>query len=64
MPINMFKLSVSSSFSKWPNDLMDAVEKHCWLLVQGRKERLVHGKMTKDYFWISAQKNIGMFSKL
>ena len=27
----------SSRCSKWPNDLMVAVVKHCWLLVQGRK---------------------------
>ena len=28
--------SGSSRCSKWPNDRMVAVEKHCWLLVQGR----------------------------
>ena len=29
--------SGSSSCSKWPNDRMVAVVKHCWLLVQGRR---------------------------
>ena len=27
----------SSTCSKWQNDLMVAVVKHCWLLVQGRR---------------------------
>ena len=30
--------SGSSRCSKWPNDRMVAVVKHCWLLVQGRGE--------------------------
>ena len=29
--------SGSSRCSKWPNDRMLAVVKHCWLLVQGRR---------------------------
>ena len=29
--------SGSSTCSKWPNDRMVAVVKHCWLLVQGRR---------------------------
>ena len=29
--------SGSSRCLKWPNDLMVAVVKHCWLLVQGRR---------------------------
>ena len=29
--------SGSSRCSKWPNDLMVGVVKHCWLLVQGRR---------------------------
>ena len=29
--------SGSSRCSKWPNDRMVAVVKHCWLLVQGRR---------------------------
>ena len=28
--------SGSSTCSKWPNDRVVAVVKHCWLLVQGR----------------------------
>ena len=28
--------SGSSKCSKWPNDRMVAVVKHCWLLVQGK----------------------------
>ena len=31
--------SGSSSCSKWPNDWMVAVAKHCWLLGRGCKER-------------------------
>ena len=27
----------SSRCSKWPNDRMVAVVKHCWLLVQGKR---------------------------
>ena len=30
--------SSSSRSSKWPNDRMIAVAKHCWLLVQERKD--------------------------
>ena len=30
--------SGSSRCSKWPNDRMVAVEKHCWLFVQGRRD--------------------------
>ena len=29
--------SGSSTCSKWPNDRMVAVVKHCWLLAQGRR---------------------------
>ena len=29
--------SGNSTCSKWPNDRMVAVVKHCWLLVQGRR---------------------------
>ena len=29
--------SGSSTCSKWPNDWMVAVVKHCWLLVQGKR---------------------------
>ena len=29
--------SGSSKCSKWPNDRMVAVVKHCWFLVQGRR---------------------------
>ena len=32
-----YKDSGSSARSKWPNDRMVAVVKHCWLLVQGRR---------------------------
>ena len=49
--------SGSSRCSKWPNDRMVAVVKHCWLLVQGKI------KMTKDYYWIDAPENIRMFCK-
>ena len=52
--------SCSSRCSKWPNDRMVAVVKHCWLFVQGR--RRLQRKMTKDYYWIGVQENIGMFS--
>ena len=30
--------SGSSGCSKWPNDRMVPVVKHCWLLVQGRRD--------------------------
>ena len=45
--------SGSSRCSKWPNDRMVAVMKHCSL----------QRKMTKDYYWIGVQENIRMFSK-
>ena len=51
----------SSRCSKWPNDRMFAVVKHCWLLVQGK--RGCRERMTKDYCWTGVQENIGMFSK-
>ena len=53
--------SGSSRCSKWPNDRMVAVVKPCWLLVQGKKR--LQRKMTKDYYWIGVQENIGMLSK-
>ena len=34
---SQFNDSGSSTCSKWPNDRMVAVVKHCWLLVQGRR---------------------------
>ena len=49
----------SSRCSKWPNDRMVAVVKHCWLLVQGKKR--LQRKMTKNYYSISVQENIGTF---
>ena len=51
----------SSSFSKWPNDWMVAVVKHCWLSVQGRGG--CREKMTTEYCWIGAVENIGTFRK-
>ena len=54
--------SGSSTCSKWQNDRMVAVVKHCWLLVQGRRK--LQRKMTNDYYWIGVQENIGMFRKL
>ena len=48
--------SGSSRCSKWPNDRMVAVVKHCRLLVQGR--RGWQRKMTDDYYWIGVQENI------
>ena len=50
--------SGNSRCSKWPNDRMVAVVKHCWLLVQGGREAA-----EKDDYWIGIQQNIGMFSK-
>ena len=32
---SQYEDSGSTSYSKWPNDRMVAVVKHCWLLVQG-----------------------------
>ena len=49
--------SGSSRCSKWPNDRMVAVVKHCWLLEELQR------KMTKDYYWMGVRENIGMFSK-
>ena len=34
---SQYSNSGSSRCSKWPNDRMVAVVKHCWLLVQGRR---------------------------
>ena len=53
--------SGSSRCSKWPNDRIVAVVKHCRLLVQEKKRLQI--KMTKDCHWIVVQENIGMFSK-
>ena len=33
-----YKNSGSSSVSKWPNNRMAAAVKHCWLVVQGRRD--------------------------
>ena len=46
--------SGSSRCSKWPNNRMVAVMKHCWLLVQG-KRRYRERKMSKDYYWIGVK---------
>ena len=35
--MSQYNDSGSSRCSKWPNDWMVAVVKHCWLLVQGRR---------------------------
>ena len=63
LPRFLCKMTVlqSSRCSKWPNNQMVAVVKHCWLACT-RKKRLQR-KMTKDYYWIDVQENIGMFSK-
>ena len=53
---SQYNHSGSSKCSKWPNDRMVAVVKHCWLLVQGRRD-------CRDYYWIGVQENIGMFGK-
>ena len=51
--------SGSSRCSKWPNDRMVAVVKHCWL-----KEEEAAEKDDKDNnCWKDVQENIGMFSK-
>ena len=34
---SQYKDSDSSRCTKWPNDRMVVVVKHCWLLVQGRR---------------------------
>ena len=60
--MSQYNDSAGSRRSKWPNDQMVAVVKHCWLLVQGRGECRSR-KMTKDYHWISVQENNGMFNK-
>ena len=60
--MSQYNDSGSSRRSKWPNDPMVAIVKHCWFLAQGRgecRERLL--KTTTGY--IGVQKNIGMFSK-
>ena len=44
-------------YSKWSNDRMVAVVKHCWLLVQGIRD------CSKDYYWIGVQENVSMLSK-
>ena len=50
-----------SRCSKWPNNCMVTVVKHCWLVVQGT--RGCKKKMTKNYYWIGVQENIDMFRK-
>ena len=35
---SQYNHSGSSKCSKWPNDRMVAVVKHCWLLIQGRRD--------------------------
>ena len=42
--------------SKWPNDLMVAVVKHCSHLVQGRRG-------CRERHWIGVQESIGIFIK-
>ena len=54
--------SGSSRCSKWPNDRMAAVVRHFLVAACTRKKRLQRN-MTKDYYWIGVQENIGMFSK-
>ena len=55
--------SSSSRCSKWPNDQSDDCSGEILLGPCTRKKRLQR-KMTKDYYWIGVQENIGMFSKL
>ena len=46
--VSQYNDSGSSRCSKWPNDRIVAVVKHCWLLVQGRTGC--------DYHWIGVKK--------
>ena len=54
--------SGSSRCSKWLNDRMVACSGESLLAPSTRKKRLQR-KMTKDYYCIDIQENIGMFSK-
>ena len=53
--------SGSSARSKWQNDRMEKCET---LLAPCTRKKKLQRKMTNDYYWIGAQENIGMFSKL
>ena len=54
--------SGSSRCSKWPNDRSDGCSGETLVAACTRKKKLQR-KMTKDYYWIGVQENIGMFSK-
>ena len=57
--MSQYNDSGCSSCTKWPNDRMVAVVK---LLAPCTRKKRLQKKMTKDYYWIGVQENIGMIS--